>query len=955
MRKVFQVVYGILLSIAIAITVTVVVADPAQLDDLTQVLNNTFHEVENFAITSFLALGNLSIFASSVAERMGVTLSPKYDFGAKFDAVGLADGTISVGSKSFSSVSANFTSADVGKVIDVDFAGPSCGPLHTTIAGFLDVHDVTLADAATCTVGYNYVYQWIVATPQSGSGSYAPGDTVTLSISPAIVPAVALVTSTQVASVAIVAGGTGGVTAFNSGNGTCYVETTTGTGIPAVIALTLTSGIATSVGTVTIPSGIVSSGEFSVNLTTLTAEPVLSGFQGSNCTGLTGATLSIKMGPLALQPTNHAAMGQFAASPPITPTATTTSGSGTGLLVTPIPLRAGNFVYGTDDTTAWQAAFTASNTLNLQGKYNCIVMPGAASLITAALPVWTTGACIQGQARNKSILYVSAAASGNIINIDNAWVATVQNTPNDGSVIPFSIIPYGTSLDKFSIIGNRHSLNVQNALIFSDHNDFIHMDDIFINGFNGTCWGMGSLLNDTSAYTRESNFYNIQMEYCGSSTADAFYLRSSVAGNSADLHFHNINLYAPFGTGAHIFADGTANVLLTTFDGLRVEGLQYQAEPIHGDLLVLGDAVNTGRVNGVKIHDAILLSPYPGQYTIRLDASATNRAPFNNEIVGDIGGGLPYGGGILINYGFTNTFRFNAMNTIDNNVVFGANAGGQNDISGPGCSERGWTYSVGASGIGPVSRVCYYASTTNPGSGAISYSGGDLTLPGGRTPPTNSVNLSSTRITPWQVPLGFNSVSIGSADGSSTGNSAVDIGSLTPNLTGSYSTAIGAFQPKDKGWPTSSILSGFGYVQPGGQQLQHTLLACRTAATNSATCTLTSDGTGTPSTTNVANPGLNTAQAQSLTCVAHDSTNNTNSMAWFGVNALLMKQLTAGSTQIAVGSVPTPLTLGTTTGASLAAPAADTTNAGMSLVFTAPSTNSAIWTAECWNPALQND
>lgn len=941
MRKVFQVIYGILLSIAIAITVTVVVADPAQLDDLTQVLNNTFHEVENFAITTYIALGNLATTASSLADRTGISLNLKYDFGAKFDTLSYKDGLISAGSTAFSSSSAIFTSADIGKVIEIDFAGPNNGPLQTTITGFLDAHDITLATPASATVGYNYAYVWIVTTPQSGPGSYAPGNTVTFLGGTSTVPAIATIRATKGISAAVVSAGSGGLTSNGTGNGVCQVQGTTGVGILTIFNVTLTSGAITSVNNTAAP------GEYTTNPTVLTNEPVV---PVNNCTSLTGAVLSMKTGPLILAPVNHAAAGQYSVIP-ASPISTTTSGSGTGLTITPIWYRAGNFIYGTDDTQAWTNAQTASETLSAQGKYNCIIMNGGGSLITSALPTWTTAPCIHGQARDLSDLFIASSLLGAVMQMSDTWIADTQNTPEDGSLTPGTSIKYGTDLADFSIIGTRQSPNKQHGILFVDNNDYVNVRRVEVRGLNGTCFGFGGvILNDTRTFMRESEISDIYAQYCGSNTDDAVYFASDARGLADDIYATNVNVYASFGVGLHIKAGTGSQVGFLHFDRLRVEYEGLYPDFNDHDLVVIGDGTAGGQVSNIWIDKAMLQDAPLGKSALRIDAPDSSTAPFGIHVSGAIAGGNPVGKGIFINQGRSSEYHFSAMSSVDTNVTFSANTGLQNEVTGIACNERTWTYNIAASAA--VSHPCYF--TTASGQGYISYGPNDNTIAGGNKPGPGSVNFSPTRGTPYQVPQGTFSASVGSANALSTGNHDADMAALQSNLGGDYSQAIASYRPIDHSWPTSRIMSGFSLNGGfGGNQVQETVLGCETAATNAATCILTGDGTGVASTTDIGNPQNNSSWAGSLVCNAYDTTNKTNSIAWINVAALIMRQTTAASVTGAFSSIPTPLTLGTTTGSTLTI-GTDTTNGGMHLVFAAPTTNSAVWNVSCHTPTVQS-
>ena len=101
------------------------------------------------------------------------------DYGATGNAVTLGDGTVTASSCAFSSASAVFTAADVGKKIIVNGAGTSGGVLSTTIASFVDANDITLTACAATTTPW---YRATAAIPiTSGvTASYAPGDVLTM-------------------------------------------------------------------------------------------------------------------------------------------------------------------------------------------------------------------------------------------------------------------------------------------------------------------------------------------------------------------------------------------------------------------------------------------------------------------------------------------------------------------------------------------------------------------------------------------------------------------------------------------------------------------------------------------------------------------------------------------------------------------------------------------------------
>jgi hypothetical protein len=179
----------------------------------------------------------------------------------------------------------------------------------------------------------------VVATPQSSTGSYAPGNTITATGGTFSTAAKYNVVTTGVISATIVSGGTGGAS-----DGTFTVTGTTGTGTKFTALASFTSGIITAI------SSISSAGSYTVNPTTLTSEPVT----GND---VVGAVFSVKMGVETISPNTG---GSYTALPS-NPVSTTSNGAGTGCTLTmaygvsSIPVVSG----GEDYTPASGVSFSA--------------------------------------------------------------------------------------------------------------------------------------------------------------------------------------------------------------------------------------------------------------------------------------------------------------------------------------------------------------------------------------------------------------------------------------------------------------------------------------------------------------------------------------------------------------------------------------------------------------------
>lgn len=148
----------------------------------------------------------------------------------------------------------------------------------------------------------------VAGTGAAGVNNYAPGNRV-YGAQVAGIRAQYRITNTQVIAAAVVSGGTGGTP------GAVTVTGTTGTGTKFQATGTISGlGVLTGALTVTVP------GNYTVNPTSLTAEPVTGG-------GLSGATVSLGVGALTVA----VVVPDVSASTPAT--ITPTGGSGTGLVL----------------------------------------------------------------------------------------------------------------------------------------------------------------------------------------------------------------------------------------------------------------------------------------------------------------------------------------------------------------------------------------------------------------------------------------------------------------------------------------------------------------------------------------------------------------------------------------------------------------------------------------------
>ena len=94
-------------------------------------------------------------------------------------------------------------------------------------------------------------------------------------------------------------------------------------------------------------------------------------------------------------------------------------------------------------------------------------------------------------------------------------------------------------------------------------------------------------------------------------------------------------------------------------------------------------------------------------------AASAPTAPYFIDFNGSVGGGVPAGNGLVIDYGRSSSFRFLSMNTTATNVVINSTAGPQIAISGVGGGsvEKAWTYSIASGVAGGVYFTTYHTGS----------------------------------------------------------------------------------------------------------------------------------------------------------------------------------------------------------------------------------------------------
>lgn len=247
-----------------------------------------------------------------------------------------------------------------------------------------------------------------LALVSPGNGVYAPGDTIALSGGVQTTPAQLTVTHTQVIFATIHAAGGSGTP------GAATVTGTTGTGTKFQASVTIGGG-----GTITAINSITVAGNYTVNPTVPTAEPVTGG-------GLVGAQLGLTIGVLTFTLTTA---GVFTTNAPGGSfTQLSTSGSGTGATF-------GSGLFGPNSCTiASTGVYTAfpanpvaqasTTGTGLGVTFTCTTTPS----VLFANGDWVYISGVNGMTEVNGETYVVAGASGTSFNLTDVYGNNIDSS-----------------------------------------------------------------------------------------------------------------------------------------------------------------------------------------------------------------------------------------------------------------------------------------------------------------------------------------------------------------------------------------------------------------------------------------------------------------------------------------------------------------------------------------------
>jgi hypothetical protein len=670
---------------------------------------NDGYQIQNGVVTGMTGIFNSTTLGSTPFTASGTSTgrSPSAraadvinvkDEGAKGDALGFTSGSMTSGSAVLSdTTAAPFLPTDctggsgctgtVNKNITVDGAGSGGAPLSSTIVAYSSASSVTLANNASTTVPYSYaadnffvVPPPAVATSQSGSGSYSPGDTVTLTGGTASTQAVLTVTTTKLVSATVNAAGSGGTT------GACILTGTTGASSAGPGKFTINATIAS--GAISSLGSIISGGQYTTKTTNVTAEPVT-----SNC-GLTGATLVLKMG---VNTVHVSTLGNYSTFPSNPVSQGSTSGSGTGATFTLFSSQTGSYTYGTDDSAAVTAAINEAMSL-LTSQRPTLYFPGGTYYMEGTTTTTITKPiAVRGDSPHTTGFFIDPAYVGDLFSTSDVW-----GKANYLNGMSPTVDSAGVNFSNFSVWGNVHASNVQNALSLYDRTDYAIISNVQVNWLHGMALFIGEEKNQNQSYMRESVIYGIKAQFCGTSTLPCIHITTeNTSGGFGDStnedKFYDINVFSAQSSGIIIDNQNntTSDTRLLKFFGLRVE------QSSNGDNIDIGLSSNTGRTESIDIFGLEEFSPPGGFWNLNFADNASGFHNFSMYADGiEFGGFIPGGGGINIQDGQQMQFVFNGASVAGYALQTASSTTVPFSIAvNFGSSEASLAYNLGTAGV----------------------------------------------------------------------------------------------------------------------------------------------------------------------------------------------------------------------------------------------------------------
>ncbi|HUO53842.1 MAG TPA: glycosyl hydrolase family 28-related protein [Rhodoblastus sp.] len=623
----------------------------------------------------------------------------------------------------------------------------------------------------------------------------------------------------------------------------------------------------------------------------------------------------------------------------------------------------------TDDTAAFAAAIATVNSAAASGVSNCLfVPPGVYYINGATLPQFTTssGGGVCGAGSWKSQIKIGPNYNGNLFSWNDTWEGSAFNSVWTTVTTPSGLGARVTGLTIFGSVAS--GTPTQNALVFYGRTDFLFVDDVDIEFINGMAFNAGHVLNTMIGYLRESRINNLRINSAGDATHPAFeiysYCPQGGCDASNDINITNLDVLNPVSEGVSLRNNGTSSgnwMGRIHMVNVRVESnpgnVNTSTPATTGDLFIIGDSTLAGRHNDTECVNCFISNPITGKAGLKISgqgALLTAGILFSGTIT-EVGVD-PLGGAMVDIEGGSDIqikLKSSGGPTTNSQIIVASSTtvGGPITIDANGY-EGGFIYSIDSTSQQYVTngRGVSYSAQNTIGYIAPIFANNNATT--GNARGSKAVDWQPCRGNGTQVASGANSTIAGGCSntasgpysfvGGGYGNTAsgtrVTIaGGYTNSATGQYSAAVGGLYGADYGNYGLNFYASGDFSIAGDAEIAWGVLRASTSSTSATR--LTSDGSGTANAMNVFNLANNMARLFDLTCLYRDTVTSA-AATWSWQNVLVTRGVNASTTTASAPSVVAGPTIGSP-GASAPTIAADTSQGGLSVTFTAPNTDAS--------------
>lgn len=284
----------------------------------------------------------------------------------------------------------------------------------------------------------------------------------------------------------------------------------------------------------------------------------------------------------------------------------------------------------TDDTDALKAAVAAALAVN-----GTVFVPAGVYVYSDKFAEITESMALVGEGSEQTI-FTPSGYTGFAIRLNDCWRDTNGEEVIDGSTLTAPRAgALGVRLQGFQILGDRTA--ECHGIQFVDRNDTVIMQDVKLKFLNGHALELGVDGPDSKGLVRESSFYDVRVQQCGSSTAEAILITTgtTTGDGTNQLYFYHCSAQYCDGIALKITSNhATQDTRRIAFYGFMLHGRYNDASASANHLCVIEGAVYDIHFYGLNITGSSNVGG-TAYAAVRIQEDASHNIPNSILIYGD--------------------------------------------------------------------------------------------------------------------------------------------------------------------------------------------------------------------------------------------------------------------------------------------------------------------------------